>query len=147
MYFLIQQINRFIDWPSAHRSRTTSCRCKIFEINILSDTEDCFNVVFFRISKTQFDKRREKMKHKRQLGVEQDNKKDEEEDEDDDEKEAQKLYAEYMAEVVSALVFNANPKADLTAVIAAVEQVAIKAIKFDTAIYAVSNSIRVVSCL
>lgn len=51
----------------------------------------------------------------------------------------QAIYREYMTEVISALVFYANPNADLTAAVAAVELVAVKAMKFDNAIYTVST--------
>lgn len=90
-------------------------------------------------SKTKFDKRLEKIKHKRHLGVNEDSKDSDDDENDEETLKQQALFKEYMTEVVSALVFYANPNADLTAAISAVEQVSEKAMKFENALYKVSN--------
>lgn len=121
-----------------HRRRTPCYLCKL---NIFIITIQCNAYSIYFNSKTKFDKRLENIKRKRQIDINISDKDESSEEDDEKELKMRTIYKEYMTEVVSALVFFANPDVDLTVVVDAVEQVALKVMKFDNAIYEVSNNL------
>lgn len=62
---------------------------------------------------------------------------DDDDDDEDADKEMKAAYKEYMAEVISALVFYANPDAEMTSVVQAIDKVASLAMKFDHELFSV----------